>query len=306
MKCNICKGEASISLNHHNLKVCQNCFIKFFKNKVERTVKNLKLFDKEENLLLAVSGGKDSMGLWHLLLNLGYKVDGLYIDLGIENLSDRAKEKIIEFTKNFRSILNLVNLKEEIGFSFPELTKFTKRAPCSLCGLLKRYIINNFAIKKNYDAIITGHNLDDEASTLFKNVLGWELAYFGRQAPLLDKMDGFAKKVKPYIFCYEKETLLYATILNIPHIKEACPYSKNAKNKSIKQAFHIIEDSSPSIIQNFMKSFLKVRKYFIPLREAELKNLVNGCKICGYPTDRGKCALCTIIERGKNENSSCK
>ena len=306
MKCNICKEKAEIKLNHHNLKICKNCFVEFFKKKVERTIKDLKLFGREENLLLAVSGGKDSMSLWYLLLNLGYKVDGLYIDLGIENISNKAKEKIIEFKKNFKSNLNLVDVKKEIGLSFAQLMNFTKRAPCSLCGLLKRYIFNNFAIKNNYDAIVTGHNLDDEASALFKNVLRWDLAYFGRQAPLLEKMDGFAKKVKPYIFCYEKETLLYATILNIPHLKEACPYSKNAKNGSIKKAFHIIEESSPSIIQNFMKSFLKVRKHFIPMREEELKNFVKRCKICGYPTNREKCALCTILERVKNENSTCQ
>ncbi len=53
-----------------------------------------------------------------------------------------------------------------------------------------------------------------------------------------------------------------------------------------------------------MKLFLKKRDYFVPLREEELKNLVKKCVLYDYPTDRETCALCTILERIKNENST--
>lgn len=302
MKCNICKKKGCIDLKHHNLKVCEDCFLKFFKKKVEKTIKKLKLFEKNEKMLIAASGGKDSQGLWHILSDLGFFVDGVYIDLGFGESSEGAREKVEELSKILNKKLFIVDLKKETGFTLDELSKFTKRVPCSLCGLIKRYIMNQIALKENYSGIITGHNLDDETATLMKNVLRWELAYLGRQTPLLEKMDGFVKKVKPYIFCYEKETYLYVLISKIPYFKDNCPYSSKAKNKNLKMALHILEHSSPGIKLNFMKLFLKKRQFFVPLREEELKNLVKGCKICGYPTDREICALCTIIERRKNEN----
>lgn len=304
MKCHICGEKGSIDLKHHNLKVCEGCFIKFFKKKVEKTIKDLKLFDKDERLLVAVSGGKDSQGLWHLLVSLGYEVDGVYIDMGFGDSSFKAREKAAELSKILERKLYVISLKEKTGFTLPELSKFTKRVPCSLCGLVKRYIMNEIALKNGYSAIITGHNLDDEASNLMKNVLRWEMAYLGRQAPLLERMDGFVKKVKPYIFCYEKETFLYAIISKIPYLKESCPYSAKAKNKNLKMALHILEHSSPGIKINFMKLFLKKRSFFVPLREEELKTIVKRCVKCGYPTERETCALCTILERGKNENST--
>lgn len=304
MKCHICGQKGSIDLKHHNLKVCEVCFIKFFKKKVERTIKDLKLFEKDERLLIAVSGGKDSQGLWHLLWDMGYEVDGVYIDLGFGDASEKAREVAEEISRILGRKLHIINLKERTGFTLPELSKHTKRTPCSLCGLVKRYIMNEIALKENYSAIITGHNLDDETATLMKNVLRWELAYLGRQTPLLEKFNGFVKKVKPYVFCYEKETFLYVLIKGLPYSKEGCPYSKKAKNKSLKMAFHIMENSSPGVKLNFMKLFLKNRSFFVPLRERELQNLVRNCKICGYPTDREICALCTILERTKNENST--
>jgi len=306
MKCHICKGKGSIELKHHNLKICEECFLIFFKKKVEKTIKKLKLFERDERLLLALSGGKDSMGLWHILSELNYNVDGLHIDMGFGELSVKTKEKIEELSKILNKKLYIINLKEEIGYDLKELSKFTKRVPCSLCGLVKRYFMNEIALKENYSAIITGHNLDDEATTLLKNVLRWEFAYLGRQTPLLEKMDGFVKKVKPYIFCYEKETLLYAIISKIPYSKDSCPYSLNSKNKNLKMAFHILEHTSPGIKLNFMKLFLKNRDFFVPFREKELKDLVKRCIYCGYPTDREICALCTILERSKNEISTGK
>lgn len=306
MKCDVCKKEAYIKLDHHNLKICELCFIKFFKKKVEKTIRKLKLFNIGEKLLLAVSGGKDSMGLWYLLTDLGFEVDGVHIDLGLGEISYKSKEITENFSKDIKKKLYKIELKERTGFNLSELSKFTKRVPCSLCGLLKRYLMNEIALKENYSAILTGHNLDDETSTLLSNVLRWELSYLGRQAPLLEEMNGFAKKAKPYIFCYEKETLLYAKILKIPFLEENCPYSIKAKNKNLKASLNILEDSSPGTKLNFIKLFLKNRNFFLPFREIELKNLVKRCKNCGYPTEREVCALCTIIERGKNENSTCK
>ncbi len=134
-----------------------------------------------------------------------------------------------------------------MGFTLSEISKFSKRAPCSLCGLIKRYFFNQIVLEENYTTIIIGHNLDDEATTLLKNVLRWDFPYLGRQSPLLERMDGFVKKVKPLIFCYEKETLLYAITSKIPFIQESCPYSKNSKSKNLKIAFHLPEHSSPGI-----------------------------------------------------------
>ncbi len=93
MKCQVCSKKGTINLNHHNLKICEDCFVEFYKKKLKRQSKNLNYL-KKENLLLVVSGGKDSMGLRHLLSELGYNVDGIYINLGIEENSLFSEKKL--------------------------------------------------------------------------------------------------------------------------------------------------------------------------------------------------------------------
>ena len=53
------------------------------------------MFDKNSKILVAVSGGKDSMSLLDVLKNLGYNVTALYINLGIKGYSNNAK-KVVE------------------------------------------------------------------------------------------------------------------------------------------------------------------------------------------------------------------
>ena len=63
-----------------------------------------------------------------------------------------------------------------------------------------------------YDAIVTGHNLDDEAAVLMGNALHWHTDYLGRQAPLLPARHGFPKKAKPLVRLTERETAAYCVL----------------------------------------------------------------------------------------------
>ena len=61
--------------------------------------------------------------------------------------------------------------------------------PCSGCGLSKRYLMNRVALDHGMDVVATGHNLDDEAATLFGSVMHWQTEALPlrspRQRPLL-------------------------------------------------------------------------------------------------------------------------
>lgn len=50
-------------------------------------------------ILIIVSGRKDSLSLWDILLNLEYKTIGLYVDFKIEGFSEKLKKKIEKFVK---------------------------------------------------------------------------------------------------------------------------------------------------------------------------------------------------------------
>jgi len=66
-------------------------------------------------ILIIVSGRKDSLSLWDILLNLGYKTIGLYVDFKIEGFSEKLKKKIEKFVKQRGVELIIVNLEKEVS-----------------------------------------------------------------------------------------------------------------------------------------------------------------------------------------------
>ena len=82
MNCTKCKTKAVIKIPRHHAAFCKGCFNSFVHDQVARAIKSQKMFGKDDRILVAVSGGKDSLALWDILLKLGYKADAFYVNLG--------------------------------------------------------------------------------------------------------------------------------------------------------------------------------------------------------------------------------
>ena len=76
MKCKICKATAVVALRSHNAAFCPDCYLKFFARQVEKGIEGQKLFTRDERILVALSGGKDSLSLMLELSRQGYDVTG--------------------------------------------------------------------------------------------------------------------------------------------------------------------------------------------------------------------------------------
>lgn len=96
MKCRVCRGEAVIDIRRHNANFCAPDFLHHCEEQVLKTIADFEMITPNDRVLVAVSGGKDSLGLWDLLLTLGYRADGFYIGLGIEGYSDESGEHAVK------------------------------------------------------------------------------------------------------------------------------------------------------------------------------------------------------------------
>ena len=266
MKCKVCRQHAVLDIRRHNAGFCQQHFIEHVSNQVAKTIKEFKMFVPNDRLLLAVSGGKDSLALWDILLDLGYDVTGFYLDLGIGGYSTRSKEACIAYADKKGAKLVVRVLTEEHGYTVPELSKLTRRAPCSGCGLNKRYEFNRAALEEGFDILVTGHNLDDEVATLFGNVLHWNTDMLARQAPVLqERLFGsgdsartvMVKKVKPLVKIAERETAAYALLKGIDYVVEECPMVEGNTQHKYKEAITLLEEASPGTKTQMYFGFLK-------------------------------------------------
>ena len=97
MKCRRCHARAVVSLPSHNTAFCPDCFLDFFSRQVDRGIREHKLMTREDRVLVALSGGKDSLALMLELGRQGYNVTGLHIDLGIPGSSQAARAVVERF-----------------------------------------------------------------------------------------------------------------------------------------------------------------------------------------------------------------
>ncbi len=296
-KCRVCKGPAVIDLPRHNANFCAEHLQQLCRRQVDKAIKDHAMLSPGDRVLVAVSGGKDSLALWDMLVEAGYNADGLYVGLGIGEYSDESGGYARRFAHERGLHLREIDLRDEYGYDVPTAAKATGRAPCSACGLSKRRLFDRAALAGGYDAVATGHNLDDEAAVLFGNTLRWDVDYLARQAPVLPAADGFPRKVKPLVRLTERETAAWCVVRGIDYLVEECPIAAGNRHLGYKAALNAIERQSPGSKSAFYLGFLDRMAPLLAGRSAAAAGELNDCARCGEPTTGEVCAFCRLIEK---------
>ena len=289
MKCRRCKAPAVVEIRRHNTAFCRDCFLRHVHEQVKRAIEHYHMLGPEDRVLVAVSGGKDSLALWDVLLQLGYRTDGLYLGLGIGEYSTRSGEVVRTFARERGAHLIEVDLERDYGFDVPTAGKKGSRSTCAVCGLSKRYVFNKAARDHGYDVVATGHNLDDEAATLLGNTLRWQTDYIARQFPVLPAEEGLARKVKPLYRLSELETAAYAFLRGIDYVVEECPLVAGNTQLRYKQAMNQLEATSPGTKAQFFLAYLDRAA---PLFASQDDATLSPCERCAQPTTGRFCAFC--------------
>jgi tRNA-5-methyluridine54 2-sulfurtransferase len=297
MKCRSCRQPAVIDIRRHNAGFCGPCFVRHCRDQVTRAIEAYDMINRGDRTLVAVSGGKDSLALWDLLLDLGYDADGLYLGLGISDYSEDSRSHARKFADTRGSKLVEVDLPGDYGYDIPTGAPAAHRAPCSACGLSKRHLFNKAALDGGYDVVATGHNLDDEAAVLFGNTLRWDLAYMGRQFPVLPGGNGFARKVKPLVRLGEREMAAYCVLRGIDYIVEECPMAAGNRHLGYKEALNRVESTSPGSKAAFYFGFLDRVAPLVAATAEEERTGLHPCPGCGSPTVSELCAFCKLVDR---------
>ena len=310
MRCHACGAPSVIEVARHRAAYCGEHFVDHVRSQVRAAIDKHAMLSYDDRILVAVSGGKDSLALWDVLLDMGYRVDGLYLGLGIGGYSTRSERVCRDFAGRRGAELRVVDLAAEYGYDIPDATSVKGRSACGVCGLSKRYVFNRVAMEGGYDAMATGHNLDDEAATLLGNVLRWQMPMMARQSPALPADGELAKKVKPLYRLGEREMAAYCVIKALDYIVEECPLVAGNTVLRYKEALNELERHSPGTKAQFLFGFLDRARDALVAEQGEDGEIV-ACSECGMPTAAGagspgpaRCAFCrnrdrvlTVVER---------
>ncbi len=292
MKCRKCGGAAALELRRHNAAFCPPDFLEFFRKQVTEAIHRYRMLKRDEPVLVAVSGGKDSLALWDVLLEEGYATVGLYLDLGIFDYSAESRRRCEAFAAARGQRLIVERVADAVGAPIPDVQRATRRPACSACGLSKRYLMNRAALDHGFPVVATGHNLDDEAATLFGSVMHWQTDALSRQSPMLPSTHPkLVRRVKPLYRLSELETAAYAFLRRIDYIVEECPFAKGATSIAHKEALNRMEEASPGTKHNFLFGYLEKAR---PAFERSESVTLQECESCGQVTTGTICAFCKL------------
>ena len=292
MKCTRCKAPAEVQLRQHNTNFCRPCFLFYFQRQVERAIEKERMIAHDEAVLVAVSGGKDSLALWDVLHGLGYRTSGLHLSLGIGTYSDVSTEKTVAFATARDLPLITVRLADE-GLAVNEVAGLTRRPACSACGTMKRHYFDQLAVDRGFPVVATGHNLDDEAARLLGNVLHWQMPHLARQRPVLQPThERFVRKVKPLFRISEYEAAVYAFMRGIDYVVDECPNAVGATQLVYKDMLNRLEAASPGSKLIFVQEFLQRAQPVLANAPAEPPRTCDGC---GMPAFGELCGFCRLV-----------
>jgi uncharacterized protein (TIGR00269 family) len=285
MKCRKCQKKAVVYLKPYRLALCDECYPEFYTNLVKKSIKKFGILKNDENILVAVSGGKDSSAMASVLHELGYRIALFYIDLGIGEYSKRNEEVVRRLAEHLGVGLEIVRLRD-YGFTIPELKRSGVKKACSACGTAKRYLMNRFARENGFDVVATGHTAEDIASFFLKNVAGGTRIFAEK---LLPRNNPFDKRVvaraKPLFEMSEKENMLYVLLKQTPFSADDCPY---APSPDWKEIIYEIERRKPGFTKNFVIGLVREEQGFHEVRY---------CSECGEISSSEVCAFCRIRRR---------
>lgn len=293
MKCIKCNNK-SVYLGPN---YCKEHFIEYVEQKFEKTIKDYKLLNKKDKIIVATSGGKDSTTVLYLTHKKFPKTQALAIDEGIRGYRPNTLEDLKKFCNTNKIKLKVTSIKEEFGYSLDELVKKTNLKPCTVCGVIRRYLLNKYS--KGFDKIVTGHNLDDECQSIMMNILKGTMELNSRLGPStgIKKYKSFIQRVKPLYILREKEILAYTILKGFEIRFIECPYANLSFRGFVRDQLNDYETQFPGTKENILNNFLailpKLKKHY---------STTDGpveCKYCGEPSKSEICKTCKLLDELK-------
>ena len=263
---------------------------------VKQTLKKIKL-SKKDKILVALSGGKDSVTTAYFLKKLGYNVEGLHIDLGMGDYSKRCLNAVRTLCNDLGIKLHVYDIKKEMGNSMcyirTSIQSKQKKGTiknCAICGVIKKWVLNKQARKLGFDKIATGHNHDDEAQTFLMNVLKGAVRLSANTGPITRNVSDkkFITRIKPLFYVLEDDVRKFTKKKKLPVVYEGCPCLIDSYRKSVREFMNGLPGKDKlNIIKNF--------EMVLPKIESLKKGKINYCEVCGEPA-RGKiCRKCKLF-----------
>jgi uncharacterized protein (TIGR00269 family) len=305
--CSACKSrEAFFFRPYSGERLCKKCFVESIEAKVRATIAKYKMFSFDERIAVAVSGGKDSTSLLHVLtkmkrLHPAASLVAVTVDEGIKGYRDEALENAAANCQKLGVAHHVVSFKKLYGFTLDDIVARARLkgdrelTSCAYCGVLRRRALNVAARDVGADKIATAHTLDDEVQTILMNIFRGDILRLAKEKPMTDEVHPlFVQKVKPFCEIPEKESSLYAYVKKVRFQGTPCPYASEAFRNEVRLMLNRMEEKHAGTKFTVFKSIERIRP---ALDETVKKDKLRECIECGEPASADLCRTCEMLKQ---------
>jgi uncharacterized protein (TIGR00269 family) len=290
---------------HEGVNLCKKCFVDSVDAKVRRTVTKRRMLEPDDTVVVALSGGKDSVVLLRILWKLERRFPparliALTVDEGIAGYRSEAISISQQVCEELGIKHVVVSFQELFGVTMDDVgSKRNELLPCSYCGVLRRKALNEGARRIGATKLATAHNLDDEAQTALLNVMHGDIERISQAPQATAKVPaGLISRIKPLAEVPERETTLYAYVSGAQFQTTPCPHGRNALRGDIRVMLNRLEVKHPGLKYTISRSVERLSQTTV---RAEKGRAFRVCRVCGDPTPNDICEACVMLRTLKND-----
>ena len=226
----------NLSLNHS------------LRRKIGTALTTWNMINEGDNVLVGLSGGKDSFILLHALHEFSrrspvkFSLSALSVKLsGMDTAALEAycSHKGIEYRVIEQDIIAIINARRE-------------KSPCSFCANMRRGILSNYAAQNGFNKLALGHSLDDAAETFFMNILHAGRAKSFQPVSLMSRTG--VTVIRPLVLSTEAAIIDEAKRLALPVIESACPFAGHTERQRIREFVAELRGKVPDLFAKIVNA----------------------------------------------------
>jgi len=230
------------------------------RRQVGQAIHQYRLIEDGDRILVALSGGKDSLVMLKLLherrsrVPIDYEIRVVTVDLGYDGgnlglLQDYVRGLGYDFVLKKTNIGDMAH------------SPLNRESPCFLCARLRRKIFFEVAEELGCTKVALGHNRDDIIETFFLNVL-----YCGEISTMVPHQVLFGGKlsiIRPLALLEERKIKFYAKLHNFPEIHDGCPTKGLTRRWELKFLLEELDKRDRRIKNNIFRALSNVKHEYL-------------------------------------------
>ena len=227
---------------------------------VGKAIHRYRLIEDGDRILVALSGGKDSMVMLHVLherrarVPINYELKVLTVDLGYDGVNFEVLQRYMrdrgcDYTLKRTQIGPLAQ------------STFNRENPCFLCARLRRKVFFETAHELGCNKVALGHTKDDIIETFLLNTFyGGEIS---TMIPHQVLFGGTLAIIRPLALVEEDTVRAYAQLRDLPEVQDGCPTRGSTRRGQIKYLLGELDKTDRRIKKNIFAALSNVKGEYL-------------------------------------------